>query len=195
MRRHGLILFALLVALEVRAQAHLDTARAYIGVIETPRNSNRGPEVERFLGAVGLAGGYPYCAAFVSYCLSAAGVREPATRSARALAFVSIRSIRASVVQRGTVRIAPGTIVVWKAKPRPEDPAGHVGFVFSWDGYRGVTIEANTGPGDAGDQRDGGGVYMRKRALSPGSAFRIISFTPVSQSSASSRRRKSLSDP
>jgi hypothetical protein len=56
---------------------------------------------------------------------------------------------------------------------------GHAGLVVSWEGQAGITIEGNTGPGDAGDQREGGGVYLRKRMLSPGSAFRIVSFTPV----------------
>ncbi len=169
--------------------AHLDTARAYVGVTERPTDSNRGPEVERFLAAVGLApeldrfgnwSSYPYCAAFVSYALEQAGaVDQPRVRSARARAFVTRESIPARLVQRGTVDIDPGTIVVWKAKRDPSDPSGHVGFVVSWEGQAGTTVEGNTGPGDAGSQRDGGGVYLRKRLLSPGSAFRITHFTPV----------------
>lgn len=187
---------------------HLEVAHRYIGVTEQPKDSNRGPEIESFLAAVGLAPkqdgsgewkSYPYCAAFVSYCLNAAGdgVAFPTKRTAAAREFIdndrsfiffpegredqhiSFGSIRANVVQRGTVSIPPGTIVVWKAKRAPEDIFGHAGLVVSWEGQAGTTIEGNTGPGESGDQRDGGGVYLRKRMLSPGSAFRIVSFTPV----------------
>ncbi|MEZ4700051.1 MAG: CHAP domain-containing protein [Rhodothermales bacterium] len=187
---------------------HVVTARKYLGVTENPKDSNRGTEVEQFLGSVGLkpiqrADGtwksYPYCAAFVSFCLNAAGeeVVYPRTRTAGARNFIdnarsfiffpdgeenhpiSFGSLRANVVQRGTVTIPPGTIVVWKAKRDPDDPYGHAGMVVSWEGQAGLTIEGNTGPGEEGDQREGGGVYLRKRMLSPGSAFRIVSFTPV----------------
>ncbi|MDZ4700169.1 MAG: CHAP domain-containing protein [Rhodothermales bacterium] len=173
----------------VASLVHLDTARTYLGVVERPKDSNRGQEVEMFLAAVNLKPtkdrfgdwrSYPYCAAFVSYALRQAGaIEEPKVRSARALDFVTHKSIEARIVQRGTVKIDPGTIVVWKAKRDPSDPTGHVGFVVDWEGQAGTTIEGNTGPGDAGDQRDGGGVYLRKRLLSPGSAFRITHFTPV----------------
>lgn len=168
---------------------HLDTARTYIGVVEDPKDSNLGVEVEKFLASVGLAPyedgdgnlrSYPYCAAFVSYCLDQAeGVRLPVVRSAGARMFITNKSIRANVVQRGTVHIEPGTIVIWKAKRDPEDTSGHVGLVVEWHGQEGITVEGNTGPGDEGDQRDGGGVYERRRRLSPASAFRITDFTPV----------------
>jgi hypothetical protein len=189
-----------LIALDPRppvALAHLDTAQAYLGVRERPKDSNRGPEVERFLAAVGLRPekdrfgnwrSYPYCAAFVSYVLRVADIPEPEIRSARALAFVTPRSIPARVVQRGTVRIDPGSIVVWKAKRDPTDPTGHAGFVVAWEGQAGTTIEANTGPGEEVDQREGDGVYLRKRMLSPGSAFRITHFTRVAAEPDAARR-------
>lgn len=168
---------------------HLDSAQTYVGVVENPKDSNRGPAVEKFLAAVGLEPfqdeegnwkSFPYCAAFASFCLDQAGtVALPTVRSAGARKFITGNSIRANVVLRGTQPIEPGTLVIWKAKRDPNDTSGHVGFVVEWNGQEGTTIEANTGPGDEGDQRDGGGVYMRKRMLSPGSAFRITDFTPV----------------
>ncbi|MEZ4698834.1 MAG: CHAP domain-containing protein [Rhodothermales bacterium] len=173
----------------VGSLVHLETARTYVGVTERPKDSNRGTEVETFLAAVNLAPSkdrygawhsYPYCAAFVSFALnSAPNVDAPRVRSARARDFVTRESIEARLVQRGTVEIPPGTIVVWKAKRDPSDTSGHVGFVVEWAGQGGTTIEGNTSPGQGGDQRDGGGVYLRKRMLSPGSAFRITHFTPV----------------
>ncbi len=168
---------------------HLDSAGVYVGIVENPKDSNRGEAVEKFLAAVGLKPfqddegnwkSFPYCAAFASFCLDEAGeVALPLVRSAGARKFITGNSIRANEVQRGTVPIAPGTLVIWKAKRDPADTRGHIGFVVEWDGQEGITIEGNTGPGDEGDQRDGGGVYQRKRMLSPGSAFRITDFTPV----------------
>jgi hypothetical protein len=168
---------------------HLDTARTYVGITENPKDSNRGVEVERFLAAVGLKPtqdgtgkwrSFPWCAAFVSYCLDQAGnVSFPTIRSAGARRFITRQSIRANVVQRGTARIEPGTLVIWKAKRDPQDPSGHIGMVIDWQGQQGITVEGNTVAGEAGDQREGGGVFERKRMLSPGNAFRIVSFTPV----------------
>ncbi len=168
---------------------HLDTAHVYVGVKEDPKDSNRGTEVEMFLASVGLKPflrpngewkSFPWCAAFVSFCLeNAEGLWLPMIRSAGARKFITNESIRANVVQRGTVHIEAGTLVIWKAKRDPEDVSGHIGFVIEWNGQEGTTLEGNTGPGEEGDQRDGGGVYIRKRLLSPGSAFRITDFTPV----------------
>lgn len=168
---------------------HVDTSRAYIGVTEDPKDSNRGTAIEAFLASVGLAPSqdangkwrsFPYCAAFVSYCMNKVeDIRLPTVRTARARSFITGNSIRANEVQRGTVPIEPGSLIIWKAKRDPQDTSGHVGFVVEWNGQEGITIEGNTGSGDAGSQRDGGGVYQRKRMLSPGSAFRITDFTPV----------------
>ena len=54
---------------------HLDTARAYVGIKEEPKDSNRGTEVEKFLASVGLKPfkkpngnwrSFPWCAAMES---------------------------------------------------------------------------------------------------------------------------------
>ena len=169
---------------------HLEVAQQFVGTVEDPRNSNRGPAINRFLASVGLKPvklrtgewkSYPYCAAFVSFCLNEApdSVAYPLVRSAKARDYVTNESIEANKVLRGTVRIDPGTLVVWKRNRNPQDTSGHVGFVVSWEGQAGTTIEGNTSSGQRGNQRDGDGVYMRKRMLSPASAFRITHFTPV----------------
>ena len=169
---------------------HLSVAEGFVGIVEEPRNSNRGPLINRFLASVGLEPvklrtgewkSYPYCAAFVSFCLNEApdSVAFPLVRSAKSRDFVTAQSIEANKVLRGTVRIDPGTLVVWKRNRNPQDASGHVGFVVDWEGQAGTTIEGNTSSGQQGSQRDGDGVYMRKRMLSPASAFRITHFTPV----------------
>lgn len=161
------------------------------GVQEVPPGSNRGPDVEKFLAAVGLEPSkdrfgkwtsYPYCAAFVSFCLDEAGdIDLPRVRSARAQDFITRNSIPANKVLRGSEGIPAGTIVVWKRNARdPDDPRGHVGIVLDWRGQAGTTVEGNTSPpGGTGSQREGEGVYVRKRMLQPGNAFRITHFTRV----------------
>ena len=49
-------------------------ARSQVGVMEQPLGSNRGPQVDQYLLRVGLnptAGSYPWCAAFVDWCVQA----------------------------------------------------------------------------------------------------------------------------
>jgi hypothetical protein len=155
--------------------SHLDTARTYIGVTEI--SSNAGPEINRFLASVGLESGFNYCAAFVSYCLTAADIQNPDQRSAVAQHFILDNSIEARHVIRGHKELPAGTILVWK---RGNTWQGHIGFTDStWTGSKGWTIEANTTPGPLGDQRDGQGVYRRERTIQPGNYFRITHFTPV----------------
>lgn len=161
---------------------------------------NRGPQVDSFLTARkinlkqkdrdGNTPNVPWCAAFVSYCLDLAGdIDSPSKRSLLARDFI-LRSrlkanffvkeaIDARIVQRGGTLIEPGTLVIWKSKPEPQDLSGHIGFVIDWEGQAGTTVEGNTGPGKEGNQADGDGVYFRKRMLSPGNAFRITHFLPV----------------
>src|SRR5512133_3267404 len=56
-------------------------AEAKRGVHEVGFN-NRGPRVEQYLKEVGLGGGYPWCDAFVSWCLHRAGGRRIPVESA-----------------------------------------------------------------------------------------------------------------
>lgn len=157
-----------------RRPAHLDTALAYAGVTEA--SANRGPEIERFLANVGLRGGNPYCAAFVSYSLDAASVAAPSVRSALASDFILPTSIRSLDVLRGAVAPPSGSIIVWR---KGNTIFGHAGLVIEWDGASGRTIEANTSSGVHGNQRDGEGIYERDRTIQPGSYFRITNFTVV----------------
>ena len=169
-------------ALPVAARpAHVDTALAYVGTVERG-GANRGPRVERFLRSVGLGPGQPWCAAFVSYALDAAGIRGPldgrgrVVRSGLAARFITARGIRASEALRGTRTVPDGSVVIWR---RGSGPFGHAGLVLRWRGARGETVEGNTSSGASGSQADGDGVWRRTRTIQPGSHFRIVSFTPV----------------
>lgn len=160
--------------------AHLAVALSFEGVTEATGN-NDGPEVKRFLAAVDLDQGYPWCAAFVSFTLDSARAELPEVRSALAYDFITERSLPARKVLRGTEYVPPGAVVIWR---KGNTTFGHAGFAVTWDGPSGATIEGNTSPGAAGSQADGEGVYRRTRSIQPGSYFRITHFTPVRYSYA-----------
>ncbi len=46
----------------------LDMAKSQLGQEEHPKRNNRGPMVDKYLAAVGLNPGYPWCQAFVNWC-------------------------------------------------------------------------------------------------------------------------------
>lgn len=160
----------------VGAQSHQDTANVYVGTVEL--GNNAGPDIGRFLASVGLDEGYAYCSAFVSFCLDAPSQAPtaPRVRSALAQDFITDASHSARDVLVGVYKPVRGTILVWKKR---NGPYGHVGLVLVWNGGCGYTVEANTSNGTFGSQRDGDGVYVRRRCIEPGNYFRIVSFTPV----------------
>jgi len=157
--------------------AHLTLAGSFVGTTELTGN-NDGLEVEQFLGAVGLAKGNPYCAAFVSYILDEApGIKSPTIRTGLASKFITDSSIDAKEVLRGTEAIPDGTIVIWQ---KGNTIFGHAGFVESQvSTNQFTTIEANTSSGVYGKQSDGDGVWRRQRSIMPGNYFRITRFTRV----------------
>lgn len=159
--------------------AHIDTAVSYFGPKELVRE-NHGPEIKKFLAATGLGEGYPWCAAFVSYCLEVAigPGGYPRIRSALAQDFITGQSIKAKNVMRGQVMIPSGYIFVMV---RGQTRFGHTGFVLlGWQGPAGITIEGNTGTGLPGeDEREGQGVWIRRRQIYTTCYFCIKYFTPV----------------
>jgi len=176
---------------------HVDTAAQYVGVTERPPRSNEGPAVERFLAAVDLGPGYPYCAAAASAWAQWSGLPIPEAedgtpiRTALATDFLHAKCvIDASDVLRGRKRPPPGSFVIWR---KGNSKFGHAGVVTGdemsptsrtrWYGRCGRTIEANTTAPDGATQgteaqRDGGGVWRRERCIRPHSYFRIVAFVP-----------------
>lgn len=157
----------------------VDTAQAYHGTKEV--GDNRGPAVEKFLASTGLGTGYPWCSAFVSYVLAHTPTRVPKVRSALAWDFVrktpDSLHVEARTVLRGTSRVPTASLAVHK---RGQTIKGHIGIVrVPWRGRCGKTIDGNTSPGQSGPQRDGQGVWKRKRCIHPGSYFRITHFVKV----------------
>lgn len=146
-------------------QCVVQSYRADVGVTEAS-GRNDGPEVERYLEHVGLRRGAPWCAAFVSYHLSACGVANPNTAWSPSFA-----------VAASAANSAVGLGRVWNRResvrtPLPGDVftlfyanlgrVGHTGFVDGTDGRYIITVEGNT---NGGGSRDGDGVYRRRREL------------------------------
>lgn len=173
--RHCLLWLLLLVSETAFAQApQVDTALRYVGMRET-LGSNRSPVIDAWNRALGVPLGSPYCATGLSYWLTAANVRVPSMRSARARSFVTSKAIDASRVLRGEVRILRGDIIIWK-----RSQGGHIGVAESdWTGARGRAVEANTSSGRIGSQWNGDGIWIRDRRITPLSSFRITHIIKV----------------
>lgn len=161
----------------------------YLNVRETKNRPNRGIEIDRFHDYVGLEYGNPWCMMFVEYnwyeVLRPYGL-EPHIKTARvstyyqhALKHKYLYQVKtAKGIIYGAQTPEKGDIVIW---------IKGVGY-DAWDNFNGhtgetiryvekptdlETIEGNTGPGDQGDQREGDGVYVRRRSILLGKDFRI----------------------
>lgn len=153
----------------------VDVAVAEVGLKELPGHPNTGPDVEKYQAATWLAPGpWPYCAAFVDWCVQrwivAPDVRRALNieddngaeiwrcKDARAFGLeVWARSKGLQVLSPDKQALA-GDLIVYQFS--------HTGLVVADEipGRRLATCEANTVQESlAGSQRDGDGVWMRSR--------------------------------
>jgi len=157
--------------------AVVDTAMQEVGEKEA-EGPNEGPDVRKYMAAVNLSDGYPWCAGFVRWALDQAVAEYPDVRSAVATEYITDRSIEARKVLRGAREVPAGSLNIHR---RGDTWKGHIEILTRrWQGKCGTTIGGNTSSGKAGPQRDGDGVWPRKRCINPGSYFRIVAFTPSS---------------
>jgi len=119
--------------------------------------TNRGQWVEAFLDSAGVAPGNPWCASALTFACKVAEVGHPAAPAAVRNWddwFIGRqRNWDRKYAQRGMV-----------CMKNSGGGKGHIGIVVKvlplgmlW------SIEGNTGPGEAGSQRDGDGMYRRLR--------------------------------
>jgi hypothetical protein len=146
--------------------AALMKAITQINVVEQPRGSNRGPEVDGFLRSVGLnpaEGNYSWCAAFVYWCFkeaaSAINVSNPVIRTAGVLDHwnrAKCTRITKALAISEPDQVAPGSIFIIDHG----GGLGHTGIVESVNGGNLVTVEGNT---NNGLSREGYGVFRLTR--------------------------------
>ena len=127
--------------------------RKELGTAEWPAGSNRGPIV-KYLASVGLSGGYPWCAAFVTWCLHKADYKGPWPPN-RAYCPSWEVMLRKNGLVKAKVNARRGDIVLfdWQG----DGVSDHIGFITASYGPIKVihTIEGNTG--------DKGAVLRRVR--------------------------------
>lgn len=141
-------------------------ARKDLGVTEVGF-TNSGPKVDKYLAAVGLGPGNPWCAAFVFYMCDNAGVPKEIWKSLDNRAYCP--SIESWARSLGILGQAPkrGDFALLQMHDSKGQYSGHIGIVESVDGNDIHTIEGNTSPqGSGGSDANGGGVYSRIRAAS-----------------------------
>lgn len=173
--------------------AAVNNAHKYLHVREKT-NHNDSPEIDRMLAYLGLPKGLSWCAAFSLWNYHEAAdelrVKQPFPKYGRVAMLWSTcqrnplryRAITPDEVRLGSVRLQPGDLPIWAhGTIKTGDFNGHTGLVeqqLSPRSFR--SIEGNTQPGPGGNQREGGGVYERTRAIEAGS-FRIIGFCRARQ--------------
>ncbi|WP_281233500.1 CHAP domain-containing protein [Flavobacterium gelatinilyticum] len=135
----------------------LQIAITQLGVQEAPKNSNAGPEVEKYLKSVGLGKGYSWCMAFVYWCAV-----EASKQTALPNTLFKTGGVLAMWNNRPLLRVKtpqPGDIMILDYGKG----LGHTGIVEKVAGTKVHTIEGNTN--DEGS-REGYEVCRRVRELS-----------------------------
>ncbi len=150
------------------ARAAIEFAITQIGVMEKPLGSNRGPEVDGYLAAVGLnpaAGSFAWCVAFTHFCYRKAaeelGLQNPHIKTAGVLDHWNRSGAKPQVVRVTHTRAADDPSLVKPGSLFIIDLGrgmGHSGLVMEVKNGRLVTIEGNTN--DNGS-RNGIGVFKR----------------------------------
>jgi hypothetical protein len=145
----------------------LQIANSQIGILENPKGSNRGPEVDKYLRSVGLnpaSGSYAWCAGFVYWTYEQAAAQlnrsNPAVRSAGVLAQWNLAG------QKGIPRLLNAEAINDPGKVKPGfifviatgGGLGHMGLVESVRTGILTTIEGNT---NNNGSREGIGVFKR----------------------------------
>ncbi len=124
--------------------------------------NNGGPEIKRYLKKVGLSEGYPWCMAFVYWCvdLAASNLKlvNPLEKTAGVLDQWNRTTCRKTPA-RSNASVSPGDIFIMDFG----GGKGHTGFVEKISGSVVYTIEGNTN--DDGS-REGYEVCRRERSLS-----------------------------
>lgn len=131
-------------------------AHSQVGV-EEHGGDNRGKEVEAYLAATGLGGGYPWCAAFQTWCFKNAGWSGTLPEySAYCPSWESWATAKGFVIPFAKARKGDFVTFNWNA----DSEADHIGIVTRRAGTTLLTIEGNT---SSTNWSDGDGVFECSR--------------------------------
>lgn len=152
----------------------IEIAKSFVGVHEVG-GDNKGPDVEAFQRAVdGKAQGEPWCCAFQMFNLiqteNQTGLRSQVYRSelVRHVWDFSPDDHKSSFPLLGS-------FICWRYG---ETQKGHIGLVIEVGANYVLTVEGNTGPG-AGIEREGDGVYIKRRPLTDVGNMKLMGFLRV----------------
>lgn len=140
-------------------------AKTQIGVMESPPNSNKGPEVNQYLASVNCPPGNFWCAGFVYWCFNEAAKKlkrdNPACKTAGCL-FHWNNSSGKKITTREAINnpslIKPGAVFIMDHGKG----MGHTGIISRVEGGFIYTIEGNS---NSGGSRNGIGVFELTRKI------------------------------
>jgi hypothetical protein len=143
--------------MEAMVRLALEAARSQVGVRE--QGENRGPQVDEYLRSVGLGPGYPWCAAFVYWCIEQAArrLKQPNPFIRTAYCPTIANWARTGEILEAAPR-GGDVFLVYSARAR------HTGFVSAVEGRLFRTVEGNT---NLEGSPEGIGVFERVRQIGP----------------------------
>lgn len=154
------------------------SAEADLGVRELTGH-NDGPRIEEYQAHVRAPKGSSWCVAFVSYHLSACGVKNPKSAWSPSYSLAMDRVWTPRKALRDPLPADVGTLY-YPSLGR----VGHGFFIKQRDGFRYViTLEGNT---SGGGSRDGDGVYQRRRELSK--VYAVTNYIPDAPATSTTDR-------
>lgn len=137
-------------------------AQKFVGAIET--RANGGPMVEMFQKAVdGISNGEPWCVSFAWFCIQTIDDLAVLLNGGAANSVIYRTEWTIDLYNKSPYKYdnaVPGRIVVWQNDINKN--RGHCGIVVDVAGEDIMTVEGNTSAA-SGDQRDGDGVWKKKR--------------------------------
>lgn len=148
----------------------VELAKAQVGVVETPKDSNDGPMIREYQKIGGAAKGAPYCTSGIQWCFATAQLqlRLEGIECAMPIllgkpAVISQLNFAKKYGKQAEGMPALGSLIIWKS---PISFNGHIGIVIGiLDEFHYKTVEFNTSADEKGDQRNGGGVYVKVRDI------------------------------
>lgn len=149
------------------AEAGINWALSKVGLVESPANSNKGPQITQwevnsgYPWVVGAANGVPWCQCFANATAVAGGAPQLKTGFTPAV-LVGIGDFTPVDVDAAQ----PGDMIFFKWPGVSSYRCDHVGVLISKTGSTVTCVEGNTSRDSYGSQNNGGGVFVRTRSRS-----------------------------